>query len=159
MAQPHGTELPETRPTPSSPRDTTQLSEPELRRLAVRRVRRKRMFWRHLFVYATVNTTFWLIWVVGGVLDRWIFPWPIIPTIFWGLFVLGEASDLFWRRPMSEAQIQHEVDRLRRAPVREASRWDAAEDRDAWWCDDEDDWWSWAPPARFMKGPRRNDRV
>ncbi len=160
MPQPYIAENPDDiPPTPSTRGDASRPSESELRRLAVRRVRRKRAFRRHLFVYAVVNSTFWLIWIAGGVLNEWIFPWPIIPTVFWGLFVMGEASDLFWRRPLSEAQVQHEIDRLRRWSSRRPSSLDEVDDRYDWWCGDEDDWWSWPPPSRFFTRTHRNDRT
>ena len=136
------------------PARSDQPSESELRRLAVRRLRRKRAFRRHLSVYLGVNTAFWLVWIIGGIASRWIFPWPIFPTVFWGLFILGEASDLYWRAPLTEAQVQREIEHLRRTPSRARGLQGFDDEADWWTCED----WSWPPPGFFGRDPRDETR-
>lgn len=121
-------------------------SEAALRRLAVRRLRQKQAFRGHLLVYVAVNLAFWTVWVVGGIVDAWIFPWPVFPTVFWGLFVLGQANDLYWRKPLSEQRVQREIERLRAAsPFEQLDR------------DDHHDSWRWMPPMRWFDDTRRRD--
>ncbi len=90
-------------------------TEHDLRRVAVRRLKRKQAFRSHLFVYVTINALFWTMWIVGGLVSQWIVPWPLFPTIVWGLFVVGWWRDLYGRRSITEDQIQREVERLRHA--------------------------------------------
>ena len=87
----------------------------DLRQVAVRRLRRKRVFRFHLFVYLTINTLFWAGWVRGGLADQWVFPWPIFPTVFWGLFVVGRRRDLYGTTSISEKHIEREIEQLRHA--------------------------------------------
>lgn len=83
------------------------------RMLAVRRLKKKRDFKSHLFTYLVVNAALWTIWAVDGVANGFAWPWPVIPTVFWGLFVLGAANDTFRRRPITEREIEQEVERIR----------------------------------------------
>ena len=120
-------------------------SDAQLRRLAVRRLKKRQEFRSHVFIYLGVNAMLWSIWVVGGIIDEWIFPWPIFPTIFWGLFVLGQANDLYWRDTFSEDQVQREIARLEFA----------SRTRPLDTYDDEGDRW-WPAPSRFGRGSRDN---
>ena len=94
----------------------------DLRRVAVRRLKRKRAFRYHLFVYLTVNTLFWSGWIIGGLVDQWVFPWPVFPTVFWGLFVLGWWRDIYGRNSIGEQHIQREIEQLRDASSSQADR-------------------------------------
>lgn len=73
---------------------TTPPAEEELRRVAVRRLKKKRDFRSHLFVYVVVNLAFWVGWAVDAAINGLAFPWPVFPTVFWGLFVFGQARDV-----------------------------------------------------------------
>lgn len=110
MIEPSTQEHPETNQAPT---DHSSLADTDLRRAAIRRLKKKRAFRSHVFVYVTINVLFWTGWIVGGLVDRWVFPWPIFPTVFWGLFVLGMARDLYGTDSISEEHIQHEIDLLR----------------------------------------------
>ena len=108
-----------TKSTPGAP--AVQGSSPndvDLRRVAVRQLKRKRAFRAHLFVYLTVNALFWSGWIIGGLIDQWVFPWPVFPTVFWGLFVLGWWRDIYGENPISEQHIQREMEQLRDSPNR-----------------------------------------
>jgi len=69
--------------------------------VAIGRLKKKRGFRGHLFVYTVIN--------------GFEFPWPIFVTVFWGLFVLGQANDLFRRDPLREELVQREIEELRAA--------------------------------------------
>lgn len=87
-------------------------SAADLRRVAVQQLKRKRAFRSHLVVYLAVNTLLWGVWIVGGLVDQWVFPWPVFPTVFWGLFVLGWWRDVSGKNSISEQHIQREIEQL-----------------------------------------------
>jgi hypothetical protein len=39
-------------------------------------------------------------------------PWPLRPTLGWGIGVLFNAWDVYVRRPISEAEVEREGQRL-----------------------------------------------
>jgi hypothetical protein len=90
-------------------------SEQELRARAIARLEEKRDFVGRLSTYVGVNSLLWLIWALtdrstdGGV------PWPTWVSAIWGFFVVMHAWKIFTRRPISEADIQREIDRHRPA--------------------------------------------
>jgi hypothetical protein len=83
-----------------------------LRVAAIKRLKKKRAFWGHLFAYLVVNAALWTIWAIDGTTDGFVWPWPAIVSFFWGLFVLGDAYEAFWKTPISEQEIEREVARL-----------------------------------------------
>ena len=123
-------------------------NEDELRRVAIRRLKRKQDLRSHVFVYAVVNITLWSVWIAGGLLDTWIFPWPVFPTVFWGLFVLGQANDLYRRDALREDLVRREIEQLRAmSDERPLDTYDTQRD----------DWW-WMPPRGFFGDSPRHDR-
>jgi dolichyl-phosphate-mannose--protein O-mannosyl transferase len=90
-------------------------TDAELRQAAIKRLKKKRDFRGHLFIYIVVNVAFWTGWIIDGAVNTWVFPWPAFPTVFWGLFVIGHANDLFWRDPLREELVQREIEDLRAA--------------------------------------------
>lgn len=107
--------------------------EEELRRLALRRLKKKREFLSHLFVYVVVNVGLWAVWAIDGITSTWEFPWPIFPTVFWGLFVIGQANDVYWREPLSEEAVQREIEQLRAASkTHPLDTYDTEDDDDDW---------------------------
>lgn len=104
--------------TTSDPSDEL-LSEDEetLRELAVVRLRKRRDFKTHLAVYVLVNSAIWGIWLMIGLTSgggNW-WPWPIFPTLGWGIGLALNAWDVYVRRPITEADVEREVRRLRSA--------------------------------------------
>jgi hypothetical protein len=97
----------------------TQLAEqviaesPEgLREQALRSIKQRRDFHTHVFVYLTMNLVIWGIWaIIGSTTGAW-FPWPMFVTLGWGIGVIFNAWDVYVRRPISEADVQREVERL-----------------------------------------------
>ena len=84
-------------------------TEDELRDQAVQRLKKKRDFGTHLFIYVAINAMLVVIWAVT---DSGFF-WPIFPIVGWGIGVAANAWDVYGRRPITEDQIRREVDRLR----------------------------------------------
>jgi hypothetical protein len=81
-----------------------------LREAAVTRLRKKRDFGMHVLIYMLVNGFLVVIWAVTS----GDFFWPIFPIAGWGIGLAANAWDVYGRRPISESQIQQEMDRLRR---------------------------------------------
>lgn len=94
--------------------DEVIASSPEgLREQALRSLKKRRDFHTHLFVYLTVNALFWGIWaIIGSTSGSW-FPWPMFVTLGWGIGVIFNAHDVYVRRPISEAEVQEEMERLK----------------------------------------------
>ena len=80
-----------------------------LREEAVTRLRKKRDFGMHALVYLLVNGFLVVIWAVTG----GDFFWPIFPIAGWGIGLAANAWDVYGRRPISEAEIRREMERLR----------------------------------------------
>jgi len=79
----------------------------ERREAAVERVRAKRDFKRHVAVYVVVNLLLIGIWALsdGG------FFWPIFVILGWGVGLLINGWDAYFKKPISEEEIQREMDR------------------------------------------------
>ena len=82
----------------------------DLRSQALDRVKKKREFWTHLFIYFLVNAALVGIWAVATPDSLF---WPIFPMLGWGIGVVANAWDVFLRRPITEAEIDREEKRLR----------------------------------------------
>jgi hypothetical protein len=80
-----------------------------LREAAVTRLRKKRDFGMHALIYLLVNGFLVVIWAVTS----GDFFWPIFPIAGWGIGLAANAWDVYGRRPISEAEIRREMDRLR----------------------------------------------
>ena len=90
-------------------------TEPDaLRRQALERLKKRRDFKTHLLVYVLINTLLWGIWAVIGVSSHSWWPWPIFPTFFWGGGLVMNAWDVYLRRPITEDEVQHEIEHLAR---------------------------------------------
>lgn len=85
------------------------LSEEELRERAVKRLRKKQDFFRHLVVFVLVNTFLVVIWAISGV----GFFWPVFPLLGWGIGLTMHAWDTFASTGFGEARIRREMDRMR----------------------------------------------
>jgi hypothetical protein len=81
----------------------------DLRERAIRRLKQKRDFGAHLFVYVVVNAFVIGIWAVTGS----GFFWPVFLLFGWGIGLVLNAWDVYWRRPVSEDQIRREMQRMR----------------------------------------------
>jgi len=77
------------------------------RAAAIRRLRAKHDFWNHLVVYVAVNLLLIVIWYFSG---HGYF-WPIWSIAGWGIGVVMNAWTVFFQRPVTEAEIQREMER------------------------------------------------
>ena len=77
------------------------------REAAVERVKAKRDFRRHVVVYVVVNLFLIGIWALG---DGGFF-WPIFVILGWGVGLLINGWDAYFKKPISEEEIQREIDR------------------------------------------------
>lgn len=79
-------------------------------------VDRKKGFYRHLFLYALVNTILIIVWARTGDESAPV-PWFIFPLVCWGIFIIWNYLEAFilpeetgWER----RQIEREVEKLKR---------------------------------------------
>ena len=84
-------------------------TDDELRDQAIQSLKKKRDFRTHLVMYVVVNAFLIGIWAVtdGG------FFWPIFVLGGWGIGLIGNAWDVYGRKPISDAEIAREAERLR----------------------------------------------
>ena len=77
------------------------------REAAVKRVKARRDFKTHVAAYVIVNLFLIGIWALG---DRGFF-WPIWVMLAWGIGLAFNAWDVYFRKPISEQDIQREMER------------------------------------------------
>jgi hypothetical protein len=77
------------------------------REAAVKRMKARRDFKTHVAAYVIVNLFLIGIWAVG---DRGFF-WPIWVMLGWGIGLAFNAWDVYFRKPISEEEIQQEMER------------------------------------------------
>ena len=91
---------------------SAQTGAPEpggVRKQARERVEKRRDFKTHLFIYVVVNAALIGIWAITSS----DFFWPIFVILGWGIGVAANAWDVYLRKPISEAEIDREEQRLR----------------------------------------------
>jgi hypothetical protein len=86
-------------------------TDQELRDQAIERLKKRRDFRGHVFIYVAVNAMLVAIWAITSGGDD--FFWPIFPILGWGIGVAANAYDVYGRKPISEDEIRREADRLR----------------------------------------------
>jgi hypothetical protein len=89
--------------------DTNLSDQPDERTQAVERLKKRRDFNAHLFVYVVVNAAIWMLWALtsdGG------YPWPAWLSGCWGIGLVINFWDVYVRRPITDADIVREMDRL-----------------------------------------------
>ena len=84
-------------------------SDDALREQAIVRLKKKRDFATHVFVYVLVNAFLVAIWAFTSA----DFFWPIFPILGWGIGLGANAWDVYGRKPISEGEIEQEMSRLR----------------------------------------------
>jgi hypothetical protein len=82
-----------------------------LRDKAVQRLKKRRDFHAHLLMYVLVNGFVVLIWALTGSAG---FFWPVFLIAAWGIGLVMNAWDVYWRREITEQDIQHEIERADR---------------------------------------------
>jgi hypothetical protein len=85
-----------------------QQSEETLRHEATERVRKRREFATHVVAFVVVNAALIAIWALtgGG------YFWPAWVLGLWGVGLVMNMWDVFWRRPITEHDIEREIERL-----------------------------------------------
>ncbi len=89
---------------PATPAEPTPSESPE-RAWARRRLERKRKFYGDLVAYVAINAFLMVIWAVSGS----GYFWPGWVAGGWGVFLLLDAWGLYYRGPISEADIDREL--------------------------------------------------
>ena len=88
---------------------TDEIEQPATdREEALRRLRKQRDFQTHLVAYVVVNAAVWAIWAFtgGG------YPWPAWLTGAWGIGLFLNAWEVYFRRPITERDVEREIQRL-----------------------------------------------
>ena len=80
---------------------------PSAHELALKRVKAKRDFQGHLVVYLVVNAFLVLVWWWSGA----GYFWPGWVLAGWGIGLVVNAWEAFFRRPITEADVQQEMRR------------------------------------------------
>jgi 2TM domain-containing protein len=83
-------------------------SEKGLRDPALERVKKRRDFHTHLFAYVSINLVLWGVWAVIGATAHGWYPWPL----GWAIGLVFNAWDVYFRHPITEADVRREMDRL-----------------------------------------------
>lgn len=80
----------------------------ERRAAAIARITERRDFKNHALVYGAVNTLLVVIWAASGA----GYFWPIWPIAGWGVGVGAHAWRIYGQKPLSEAEISEEMNRV-----------------------------------------------
>jgi hypothetical protein len=83
-----------------------------LREQALDRLKKRRDLKAHALVYALVNLAVWGVWAVIAATSGSSWPWPVFLTLFWGIGLAMNAWDVYFRRPITEQELEREIDRL-----------------------------------------------
>lgn len=89
------------------------------REQALRRVKKRRDLQAQAVSYLVINTALWAIWSAVGT----GYPWPAWFTGAWTIGLLLSAWDLYLRRPITDADVQCEMERLRAQARRSINPW------------------------------------
>lgn len=85
-------------------------SEDELRSVAVKRLKERADLLNHLVAYFVINAALIAIWAVTG---HGYF-WPGWVLGGWGIGLALHAWNTLWQRPITQEQVNREMERLRR---------------------------------------------
>lgn len=93
---------------PANPEEPTPSGSPE-RDWARRRLERKRKFYGDLVAFIVINAFLMAVWTVSG----FGYFWPGWVVGGWGVLLLLDAWGLYFRRPITEADIDRELQQRR----------------------------------------------
>jgi len=77
------------------------------REQALERLKKKRDFQGHLVAYVVVNAALWVLWAATGA----GYPWPAWVTGLWAIGLILNAWEVYFRAPITEADVQREMGR------------------------------------------------
>lgn len=83
----------------------------DVRAVARKRLEERRGFVPHLIMFLVINTGLVVIWMATGPEG---FFWPAFPLLFWGAGLVTHAWNAFFTRPVTEAEVDRETERLGR---------------------------------------------
>jgi hypothetical protein len=86
----------------------TDTSEQTPHDRAMQQLKKRRDFRGHLLVYVLFNAFLVGIWAVTGANG---FFWPLFIIGAWGIGLVMNAWDVYWRRDITEEDIQREIER------------------------------------------------
>jgi 2TM domain len=83
-----------------------------LRNQALVRLKKCRDFNAHAFVHVIVNAVVWSVWIMITLSSHSWWPWPVFVTLGWGIGLVMNAWDVYVRKPITENELQHEIEHL-----------------------------------------------
>jgi hypothetical protein len=86
----------------------TDTREQPRRDQAMQQLKKRRDFRGHVLIYVLVNAFLVAIWALTS--DHGFF-WPLFVIGAWGIGLVMNAWDVYWRRDITEEDIQREVER------------------------------------------------
>ncbi len=86
----------------------TDTREHAARDKAVTQLKKRRDFRGHLLIYVLVNAFLVAIWAIT---NPHAFFWPLFIIGGWGIGLVMNAWDVYWRKEITEEEIQHEIER------------------------------------------------
>ena len=93
----------------SLPMTTNELEQPTSdREQALLRLKKRRDLQGHLISYLLINAALWGVWAATGA----GYAWPAWVTGGWGIGLLLNAWDVYFRAPITEDDVQREIERL-----------------------------------------------
>jgi hypothetical protein len=78
------------------------------REQALIRLKKRRDLQGHLVAYLAVNAALWVIWAMTGA----GYAWPAWVSGAWAIGIVLNAWDVYFRAPITEADVQREMQRL-----------------------------------------------
>jgi 2TM domain len=84
----------------------TDTREQAPRERAIQLLKKRRDFHGHVLIYVLVNAFLVGIWAVT---DAHGFFWPVFPIGGWGIGLIMNAWDVYWRREITDEDIQREM--------------------------------------------------
>jgi len=89
---------------------TSELERPSSEReQALLRLKKRRDLKAHVVSYCVVNAALWAVWAATGA----GYAWPAWVTGAWAIGLLLNAWDVYFRAPITEAEVRREMERLR----------------------------------------------
>lgn len=85
-------------------------NEQDLRRIAAKRVKKRRGFYNYLGVWAAVSIILTIVWALSG----GGYFWPAWAIFGMGIAAIFQAIDLFLSKPVTESDVDAEVAKLRK---------------------------------------------
>jgi len=85
-------------------------TDDDLRKQAIKRVNKRRDLGAHIVTYCVINAMLVGIWAITGA----GYFWPAWVILGWGVGLALNVWDVFFRHPITDADIEREVNRMRR---------------------------------------------